>query len=178
MSSPFVGMFFEPNLCPVPAELVHSWSRRRHHGRTPVRGVDGSANQESTLDHNLARANHKIRFVRLHYCCASGCWYVALASHRAAANSLAAPPGMIQVDLAIAAKTFVNPIQLAINDSSHLATSQVISVTNKGPGSMIYTLSAVLGQGVGLYDDFVSLEAEPTSTTTDSDILLPFRRVV
>ncbi|KAK4704110.1 hypothetical protein P7C70_g2106, partial [Phenoliferia sp. Uapishka_3] len=60
--------------------------------------------------------------------------------------------GLIQVDLAVAAKTLVNPMQILLNDTAHLNGVQTITITNKNSVAMLYTFSNLAGQGLGLYD--------------------------
>mgnify|MGYP001580456959 FL=1 len=60
--------------------------------------------------------------------------------------------GLIQVNLAVAAGTFLEPIQFSNNDTSHLAKVHVLSITNSNSFPMLYSLTSVAGQGRGLYD--------------------------
>lgn len=71
-----------------------------------------------------------------------------MAAEHAADGSVA---GLIQVDLALAAKTFISPSVLLLNDTTYLNNVQSITITNQNPYTMWYTLTSAVGQGRGLY---------------------------
>ena len=62
------------------------------------------------------------------------------------------PTGLIQVNIALATQTYLDPIQLILNDSAHLSNVQTLKITNKGSLPMLYTLSNLVAQGRGLYN--------------------------
>ncbi|SCZ88355.1 BZ3500_MvSof-1268-A1-R1_Chr2-1g04356 [Microbotryum saponariae] len=60
--------------------------------------------------------------------------------------------GLIQVDRAYGAKSFVSPNQLYLNDTEHFAGTQIIKITNKNSKAVTYRYSDLGAQTRATYD--------------------------
>ncbi|KAL8279362.1 hypothetical protein RQP46_008174 [Phenoliferia psychrophenolica] len=81
--------------------------------------------------------------------------------------------GLIQVNLAVALKTVISPIQLILNDSTHLNNMQSLTITNLDTVARVYTLGAhTQAQGLGLYTSASPLSSQVCTFERSLSLLL------
>jgi hypothetical protein len=61
--------------------------------------------------------------------------------------------GVINVNKAVAARTFISPSQILLNDTQYLNSSQKITISNRNSFATTYQLSWTNAIGVATYDD-------------------------
>lgn len=60
--------------------------------------------------------------------------------------------GLVQLNNAVHAKTFLSPYELLLNDTTHANLAQTIHITNRGKVAATYHFSSLVGQTVGVYN--------------------------
>ncbi|KAL8283116.1 hypothetical protein RQP46_005894 [Phenoliferia psychrophenolica] len=76
--------------------------------------------------------------------------------------------GLIQVDVALAAKTFVTPSVLLLNDTTYFNGVQTITVKNTNPFTTFYTMDSRSAPGQGLYDSSNNILPAPSPPTVSA----------
>ncbi|KAM0746674.1 subtilisin-like serine protease precursor [Meredithblackwellia eburnea MCA 4105] len=59
--------------------------------------------------------------------------------------------GLMQVNVAMSAKTFITPYNILLNDTANLNNVQTIKITNQNSYATLYTFSSALGSAYGIY---------------------------